>query len=171
MQTGAAVHITEMTLDDYPEVAALWQACDGVGFSPSDTREGIARLLARNPRLSFVARSASGELAGAILGSHDGMRAFLRHLAVARAYRRHGIGHALVERCLAGFAGLGLMKCTLFMFPDNGAGREFWESLGWRERTDLRVLQRALEPQAPAPTPAPSQPTPQAPAPRTGPRE
>jgi N-acetylglutamate synthase len=162
LKIGTPARITEMTLDDYPEVAALWQACEGVGFSPSDSREGIARLLARNPHLSFVARTASGELAGAILGSHDGMRAYLRHLAVAREHRRQGVGRALVERCLAAFALLGLAKCTLFMFPDNSAGREFWEGLGWRERADLRVLQRALD----APAPAPRAPAPPA-APRT----
>jgi N-acetylglutamate synthase len=158
LEVDTPAHITEMTIDDYAEVVALWRACEGVGFSAGDSREGIARLLGRNPHLNFVARTASGQLAGAILGSHDGMRAYLRHLAVAREHRRHGIGRALVERCLAGFTALGLAKCTLFIFPDNGAGREFWEGLGWRERDDLRVLQRALGPQAPAPSPAPRVP-------------
>ena len=172
MGIDTPAQITEMTIGDHAEVAALWQTCEGVGFSASDSRAGIARLLARNPHSSFVARAASGELVGAILGSHDGMRAYLRHLAVARAHRRRGIGRALVERCLAEFTALGLFKCTLFTFPDNATGRGFWERLGWRERTDLRVLQRVLEPQAPASPPSTLRmPAPPAPAPGTPHRE
>ncbi len=160
METSVPIRITEMSIDDYAEVAALWRICEGVGFSASDSRDGIARLLARNPHLSHVARTESGELVGAILGSHDGMRAYLRHLAVAHAHRRHGIGRALVERCLARFTPLGLLKCMLFVFPDNAAANGFWMRLGWRERPDLHAMQRALEPQAP-----------EAPASRRPPRE
>jgi N-acetylglutamate synthase len=135
--------ISEMQADDYDEVAALWQATEGVGLdNDTDTREGIASCLSRNPGISHVAR-AEGEIVGAVLCGHDGRRGYLHHLAVAPQWRRQGIGRALVEACLVKLGSLGVRKCNIFFFADNELGETFWKQTGWNERSDLKVLQRA----------------------------
>lgn len=139
----ADVDIRSMTVDDFDEVMALWQASKGVGLDcHTDTREGITAYLARNPGLSFVARQEE-RVVGAVLCGHDGRRGYLHHLAVAPSHRRRGIGRVLVERCLGQLGLLGIQKCNIFLYADNDEGEAFWRRNGWLERSDLKVLQRA----------------------------
>jgi putative acetyltransferase len=141
--TRARTEISRMTAGDYAEVAALWQGTEGVGLDDqTDTREGVTSYLARNPGLSFVAR-LEGRVVGAVLCGHDGRRGYLHHLAVAPRCRRRGIGRALVEACLTNLGNIGILKCNIFLFSDNEAGEDFWKHSDWKERSDLKVLQKA----------------------------
>jgi putative acetyltransferase len=131
--------LTAMTIEDYDAVLALWQASAGVGLRLADEKEHIARYLARNPGLSFVAHR-NGRLVGAVLCGHDGRRGYIHHLAVAASHRRQGIGRALVERSLAGLSAIGIRKCHLFVFQDNSEAIAFWQETGWFERNELLVM-------------------------------
>ena len=134
--------ITEMIAEDYGEVVVLWRGTEGVGLDEgTDTKEGVAAYLLRNPDLSFVARR-DGKVVGAVLCGHDGRRGYLHHLAVAAAHRHRGLGRALVEACLAKLGHIGIRKCNIFLFSNNEAGEEFWKHVGWQERADLKVLQK-----------------------------
>lgn len=135
----SAISIRPFTLDDYAAVYALWQATEGVGLSSADEAPAIAAYLARNPGLSFVAVSDDAPV-GTILGGHDGRRGYIHHLAVVPAYRRQGIGRALVSRCLAGLAAEGIHKCHLFIYGENENGRTFWQALGWHLRHDIQIM-------------------------------
>ena len=132
-----------MTLADHAAVLALWRSAEGIGLSDSDARTAIRGYLARNPRTSFVA-TGGGRIIGAVLAGHDGRRGCLHHLAVSRAWRRRGIGRALVDAALARLRASGMLKCNLFLFDENASGRAVWERLGWTARPDLVVMQRAL---------------------------
>lgn len=133
-----------MTIADYDQVYALWRSCAGMGLNDmDDSREGIARYLARNPDTCFVAEEG-GEIAGAILAGHDGRRAFIYHAAVSPAHRRQGIGSQLVEAALTALRAQGLTKAALVAFADNAAGNAFWQSMGFDERRDLTYRNRAL---------------------------
>ena len=132
-----------MTLADHDEVLALWRVTEGIGLTVSDEREAIGSYLARNPGMSFVA-VAGGRVVGAVLGGHDGRRGYLHHLAVTPAWRHHGIGRALVEAVLAELKAAGMLKCNLFLYAHNEAGRAFWEKHGWAAREDLVVMQKPL---------------------------
>jgi putative acetyltransferase len=137
------VSILPFTPHDYEAVYALWQATPGVGLSSADERTPLLAYLERNPGLSFVARTG-GRVVGAVLCGSDGRRGYLHHLAVAADFRRRGVGQALVEHCLAGLKAQGLEKCHLFVFAGNTAGRDFWQHIGWRLRTDLVILSKDL---------------------------
>lgn len=134
-----------MRIEDHDAVTRLWRDEPGIGLSASDSRDRIARLLARNPDLSLVACDEAGAIVGAVLCSYDGLRGFIRHLAVAASHRRRGLGRALAEEARHRLVATGADKGTIFIFEDNAAGRAFWERLGWSERTDLRVMQRRFE--------------------------
>ncbi|MHC5034832.1 MAG: GNAT family N-acetyltransferase [Planctomycetota bacterium] len=138
--------ISEMTLSDYDEVAALWESAEGVGLSGSDSKQGVGAFLERNPGLSFVARAA-GELVGAVMCGHDGRRGYVHHLAVAPTARRRGIGRALVDKCLAELRSIGIQRCHLLAFSTNLSGRHFWEAVGWVARDDLIVMSTDVDAQ------------------------
>lgn len=95
----------------------------------------------RNSGLSLVATS-EGRVIAAVLCGHDGRRGYLHHLAVARKWRRQGIGRKLVAASLEKLRSQGIPKCNLFLFASNKAGRLFWRHLGWKVRADLRLVQR-----------------------------
>jgi hypothetical protein len=61
--------VRAMDIADYQHVVALWQRSEGVGLGESDTKEGVAAFLLRNPGLSAVAESSHGEIVGAVLAA------------------------------------------------------------------------------------------------------
>ena len=133
-----------MTPRDYDAVYALWMSCKNMGFNDlDDSREGVARLLRRNPATSFVALE-DDRLAGVILSGQDGRRGYIYHMAVAEDFRRRGVATALLDRCLEALRAEGINKVALLVFRYNDAGNAFWEKQGFTERTDVAYRNREL---------------------------
>ena len=137
------IQITEMTAADCDEVVSFWQKQEGVGLNESDTPKAIATFLSRNPGMSFIVRDGN-QIVAAVLCGHDGRRGYLHHLAVAPTYRRQGIGKRMVQHCLDRLRQRGIPKCNIFLFAGNSEGKEFWEAVGFKDRIDLRVMQRTV---------------------------
>ena len=138
------MHIRNMALTDYDAVYALWLSCKGMGLnSVDDSREGIARYLARNPGTCFVAEE-EGKILGVIMAGHDGRRGFIYHAAVSPQQRGAGIGRLLAERALEALRAEGISKVALVAFTRNEAGNAFWEKLGFEARCDLTYRSCAL---------------------------
>jgi len=136
--------LRKMTIADYDEVYDLWLSCRGMGLNDlDDSREGIARYLARNPDTCFVWEE-EGEIIGAILSGHDGRRGMIHHTAVHPDRRRRGIGAKLVEAALDALKKEGIHKVMLVAFSRNGSGNAFWEKMGFTLRTDLSYRNRTL---------------------------
>lgn len=136
-------HMTEMSIADYDEVLLFWRGQRGIGLNESDSPERIASFLRRNPGMSFVVREA-GQVIAAVLCGHDGRRGYLHHLAVAASHRKRGVGRLLVERCIDRLRAEGIQKCNIFLFATNEDGQQFWTAVGYRERSDLKILQRTM---------------------------
>jgi putative acetyltransferase len=134
-------HVAPLTEADYEGALALWNSCEGV--RANETREEFARILARNPGLSSIVRSGE-QIAAAVLCCHDGRRGYLYHLGVAAEFRQLGLGRVLVECSLEKLRAEGIRRCSIFLIVGNEPGEVFWKRIGWRERTDLKVLARDL---------------------------
>ena len=134
------VTIRLMVEEDIPAALALWQGLPGIGLRDADSPPAIARYLRRNPGLSFIAVDDVGGLIGVSLAGHDGRRGYLHHVAVAPTLQKNGIGRRLVEACLAALKTEGMEKVNFWVKADNAAGLAFWNRVGGRERTDLRVV-------------------------------
>lgn len=126
------VTLEKMTLKHYEAAVKLWEQCEGVHLGKADEREAIARYLRRNNGLSLVAMD-DGRLVGTVLCGHDGRRGILHHLAVAKDYRRKGVGKLLVTRACENLKACGLDRAWIHILADNGSGRQFWRRLGWQE--------------------------------------
>lgn len=151
------MRVRDMREGDYDEVRAVWLSCPGMGLNDrDDTREGIGRLLARNPTTCLVAEAeegdrdaaggplAPGSIAGSVLCGVDGRRAYVYHTAVRPPCQGLGVGRALVEELLVRVRALGIGKVSLVVFERNGAGNAFWEHMGFGRRTDIAYRDRAL---------------------------
>lgn len=144
MKEGESALIRVMRIEDYERVYALWLSCKGMGLNDvDDSREGIARYLARNPNTCFVAED-DGALVGVIMAGHDGRRGFIHHTAVSPDARGRGIGRALAERALAALRAEGISKVALVAFARNEGGNAFWEKMGFTSRGDLVYRNRSL---------------------------
>lgn len=141
------IQIREMTITDYDDVYALWKACEGIGLSDADSKEGIKRFLERNPGLSYIGLDG-GQVVGAALCGHDGRRGYIHHLAVAKSHRKQGIGRSLVSRCMFALMQIGIAKCHLFVFDDNQEAINFWKKVGWTQRVELLMMSQHLEKQS-----------------------
>lgn len=136
--------IRSMTSGDYDQLYALWLSCRGMGLNDvDDSREGVSRYLARNPRTCFAALDEE-KIVGAIMAGHDGRRGYIYHTAVSESYRHRGIGSALVKRALDALAAEGITKVALVVFSHNEAGNAFWKRQGFTLREDLAYRNRAL---------------------------
>lgn len=131
------MEMRNMYIDDHDSVYALWLSCPGMGLNNlDDSREGIAKYLARNPDTCFVAVE-QGNIIGAILTGHDGRRGYISHTAVSPSYRRQGIGGKMVETALNTLKAQGINKVNLVAFAHNEKGNAFWEKMGFAQRMDL----------------------------------
>ncbi|MDR0583414.1 MAG: GNAT family N-acetyltransferase [Treponema sp.] len=139
-----------LQIADYDEVFLLWNRCAGMGMrSLDDSPEGIRKFLERNPRTCFTAESlpsAGGKrkIIGVILSGHDGRRAYIYHTAVDEAFRRGGIGRALVAAVEKAAHTEGINKIALVAFKSNGEGNRFWEKMGYTERQDLSYRNKSI---------------------------
>lgn len=136
--------IRPMTMEDYDEVFDMWQSISGFGIrTVDDSREGIARFIARNPGLSVVALH-EGRIVGGILCGHDGRRGCLYHVCVRKEYRMLGIGQDMVACCKEALRKEGVNKINLIAFKSNAVGNQFWQKLSWKHREDCNYYEENL---------------------------
>ena len=134
-----------MTAGDYEGVYALWMSIKGFAMrSIDDSREGVERFLARNPRTSVVAVE-DGKVVGAILCGHDGRRGCMYHVCVHEDYRMRGIGKAMVVYAMEALKKEKISKVSLIAFTKNDVGNAFWNRIGWTKREDLNYYDFVLD--------------------------
>jgi ribosomal protein S18 acetylase RimI-like enzyme len=84
------------------------------------------------------------ELVATILCGHDGRRGYLYHLFVKESYRHKCLGTHLINAALDGLLKQGINKCHLFVFGNNNAVKEFWNSSGLKERIDIVAFSKDI---------------------------
>lgn len=136
--------IRVMQKRDYKQASVLWNDIEGMGMrNLDDSCEGIEKFLERNPTTCFVAEEEN-QVIGTILCGHDGRRALVYHLAVAKGKRHFGYGRALVQAVEMAVKREGLHKIALVVFKDNKQGNDFWERMGYQRREDLNYRNKSL---------------------------
>ena len=138
------MEIRKMTIEDYEAVYQLWFSTAGMGLRTlDDSREGLVKLLDRNPNTSFVA-TIEDEIVGVTLSGHDGRRGYIYHTAVRTSHRGQKIGKALLEAVYSAMKEEGINKMGLLIYKDNDNGNAFWTSQDWVQRTDLNYYDKNL---------------------------
>jgi ribosomal protein S18 acetylase RimI-like enzyme len=133
-----------MKIGDYEQAYTLWQNTPNVGLNNhDDTRDGIAKYLARNPDTCFVAEEGS-RIIGVMLGGHDGRRGYIYHAAVDGGAQRHGVGSALLDAVMGALGREGISKVALVAFEKNEKGNAFWEKQGFASRNDLVYRNKSI---------------------------
>ena len=119
-----------VTLDDLPEMMALWRAA-ALQISPTDSIHGLRRHLALSGNLAWALCNSQGTIIGTLLGSDDGRRGWINHLAIHPDAQGHGYGHRLITAVTARLKAQGCEKVNLLVRQANQQVVPFYEKIGF----------------------------------------
>ncbi|QRG68371.1 GNAT family acetyltransferase [Brevibacillus choshinensis] len=138
------MRIQSFTLDHLEEVFSLWQRA-GLKLSRSDTPLGIQRKLERDGELFLIALTDDDRIAGAVMGSYDGRRGWVNHLAVDPACQGQDLGTRLMQELEQRLGLLGCDKINLLIEPENSRVQSFYGKLGFK-RDELIFMEKWIQP-------------------------
>lgn len=130
--------IEKFKMQYYDEIVELWRRT-GIGVGSSDTKDEVAAVLARNPNLFLIGKEDGKVLAG-VIGTFDGRRGYVHHLAVDPDYQKMGYGKMIMDELIELFRNLKVHKLHLFIEKTNRNVVEFYNKLGWEIRDDLVMM-------------------------------
>lgn len=132
---------------DLDTVLTFWKEA-AEGTSISDDRDGVARLLDRDPE-SLLLAERGGELAGTVIAGFDGWRCHLYRLAVHPDHRRQGVGTALLQAAEERFAALGGRRGDAMVLDRNDLAHHAWRAAGYAPQPEWS---RWVKPLGPGPS-------------------
>ncbi|MHA1914657.1 MAG: GNAT family N-acetyltransferase [Promethearchaeota archaeon] len=130
--------IEKFSIKFYEEVAQLWRKA-GISVGSSDSKEELEKMLDRNPSLFLIGRT-NNEICAVVMGSFDGRRGYVHHLAVDPIYQKQGYGKIMMDELNKEFLRMGVHKIHLFVEKDNKEVVIFYQNLGWEIREDLIMM-------------------------------
>jgi ribosomal protein S18 acetylase RimI-like enzyme len=131
------------TVADVGELLGLWlEAAENATRAP-DTREAVTALVGRDPDAVIVAEQ-DGELVGSVIAGWDGWRCHLYRLAVRPAWRRKGVGSALLRAAEDRFRAVGAARADAMVLDGNDLGQGLWRTSGYRRQDDWRRWVKGL---------------------------
>lgn len=122
---------------DIDGLLAMWAEAAENNSRPPDTRAAVSALLDRDPDAVILAEH-DGELIGSIIAGWDGWRCHLYRLAVRPAWRKQGLGSALLSTAENRFKALGAARIDAMVLDSNDLGQYLWRASGYRKQDDWR---------------------------------
>ncbi|MEU6537263.1 GNAT family N-acetyltransferase [Streptomyces sp. NPDC047000] len=121
---------------DIDTVLAFWREA-AEGTSISDDRDGVERLISRDPGALLLAESG-GALVGTVIAGFDGWRCHLYRLAVHPGHRRRGAGTALLAAAEERFGRLGGRRGDAMVLVRNETAHHAWRAAGYAPEEQWR---------------------------------
>ena len=121
-----SITVVPMSEAHLPALAALEACCFADPWSETALREELT-----NPLAHFIVALCDGEIAGYLGCHHIVDEAFIANVAVFPAFRRRGVGRALVETAKSD--AVSLYRLTLEVRASNEGAIALYRSLGFIE--------------------------------------
>lgn len=129
-----AEEIRPLTLDDYDRLLALWQRAGLHSLRPAgrDSREQMAQQLASGVQ-TILGLTVDGQLAGAVVATHDSRKGWINRLVVDPAFRRRGYGLRLIAAAEETLRAQGMKVIAALVEHDNAASLAMFDKAGYVE--------------------------------------
>jgi ribosomal protein S18 acetylase RimI-like enzyme len=114
---------------DVADVIALWQACQ-LTRPWNDPAADIA-LARKGSNATVLVGRDGGTIVATVLVGHDGHRGWVYYLAVDPDRRHKGYGRIMMDAAERWLRERGIEKLQFMVRPDNGAVKNFYQSLGY----------------------------------------
>ena len=115
--------------DDFEAVTTLWQA-SGLHNLSIDSLDNLCDVCERNPGL-FLLAEEEGQVVGSVIGTFDGRRGYIYHVAVHPGSRRKGYATALLREIERRLWAIGVQKIRFMVSKSNEAAIAFYRTLGF----------------------------------------
>jgi ribosomal protein S18 acetylase RimI-like enzyme len=125
------------TVADIDGLLELWQEAAENDSRRRDTREAVTALLGRDPDAVILAEH-DGDLIGSVIAGWDGWRCHLYRLAVRPAWRRRGVGAALLRAAEDRFKSFAATRADAMVLDSNDLGQNLWRASGYRRQDNWR---------------------------------
>ena len=126
MSTDVAIRVAGD--NDLPAVLRLWQEAEVTPPGPTDSLEGLTRLI-HDPGGLLLVATIGGQIVGSVIGGWDGWRGSIYRLAVSPASRRRGIARELVAEISHALFAKGAERISALVEHEHGWATDFWDSL------------------------------------------
>lgn len=126
------VTIRALNLDDYETLITVWQASGlGIRTTGRESRENFATQMATGLQ-TVLGAEIDGQLAGAVVVTHDGRKGWINRLGVAPEYQRQGVARQLIRAAEDLLHAKGLTIIAVLVEHKNDASRALFESEGFK---------------------------------------
>jgi ribosomal protein S18 acetylase RimI-like enzyme len=143
MPSGGPWSIRSATEADIEPILAMWEMA-GASPSVSDTRGGLAGLLATDREALLIAESDDG-LLGSLIAAWDGWRGSFYRLLVRPDRRRQGLARALLCEGERRLRARGAVRLTAIAAHDDPVAMGFWRAAGYRQQLERTRFIRPVE--------------------------
>lgn len=137
------MNIRIMTIEDFDLMFSLWKEAGLVVPDLETEKEKTKTTIKFNPNSNFVALE-NGEIIGTILGTFNGNRGWIYHLAVDPIFQRKGIGTAILHKTEHVLKTKGAKKVLLGVDKLNLKVVPFYEKNGYKEISDAIYMVKNL---------------------------
>ncbi|MFP4320916.1 MAG: GNAT family N-acetyltransferase [Anaerolineales bacterium] len=127
-------------------------------YTPIQMEVGTLRGIVERDAIDLEASALAvdgSEAVGLGMLAMEGVNGWIGGLGVIPAYRRHGIGHRLMDHLLDEAIQRGVKHLTLEVIEQNTAARKLYDDLGFEAQRQLHILARPAEQPLPAPETTP----------------
>ena len=114
--------------DEVLAILDLWQNAGVTPPSPSDSVEGLSRVL-HEPQAVLLVAMIRDQIVGSIIGGWDGWRGNIYRLAVTPQHRQRGIARLLVGQVSCILFAQGAEKISALVERNHSWAINFWDSL------------------------------------------
>lgn len=133
------------TVDDMSFVITLWKVCHLL--RPWNDPADDIRFCLQSPASELLLAVKGDQIVGSIMMGNDGHRGWVYYLGVSPAWRRGGIGRALMAQAEQWMCERGVPKMHAMIRRDNLEVRSFYIALGYAD-DDVLVVEKFLNGQS-----------------------
>lgn len=133
-----------MKIEDFNEIYSLWKKA-GLNLADYEVERADTKLTIKLNPSSCLVFSHGNQIIGAVLGTFNGIRGWIYHLAIQPNYQNKGLGSLLLEKTEAALKKLGAKRILLGVSINNLEVLEFYAKHNYVQVDDAITLGKDLE--------------------------